>query len=74
MNAYQENGYAGAAEKWVNLEDVAAHLSLSKDTVRNWVKQGRLPASKVGKMYKFKLSEIDALVREGKLADGGKND
>lgn len=58
------------SEKWVNLEDVAEHLSLSKDTVRNWIKEGRLPEYKVGKMYKFKLSEIDALVRDGKLAEG----
>lgn len=57
-------------EKWVNIEDVAEHLSLSKDTVRNWMKEGRLPQYKVGKMYKFKLSEIDDLVRAGKLAEG----
>ena len=58
-------------EKWVNLEAVAEHLSLSKDTVRNWIKEGKLPAVKVGKMYKFKLSEIDALARGGRLAEGG---
>lgn len=27
-------------EKWVNLEDVAVHLSLSQDTVRTWIKEG----------------------------------
>ena len=31
-------------EKWVNLEDIAAHLSVSEDTVRTWVKEGKLPA------------------------------
>ena len=30
-------------EKWVNLEDVAVHLSLSQDTVRTWIKEGKLP-------------------------------
>ena len=24
-------------EKWVNLEDVAEHLSISQDTVRTWI-------------------------------------
>lgn len=24
-------------ENWVNLDDVATHLSVSKDTVRNWL-------------------------------------
>lgn len=42
-------------EKWVNLEDVAEHLSLSQDTVRTWIKEGKLPAYKAGKRYKFKF-------------------
>ena len=25
-------------EKWVNLADVAEHLSVSQDTIRNWLK------------------------------------
>lgn len=70
MSEAIETSVDGQPEKWVNLEDVAEHLSLSKDTVRNWVKGGRLPTYKVGKMYKFQLSEIDQLVRDGKLAEG----
>lgn len=26
-------------EKWVNLEDIAEHLSISQDTVRTWIKK-----------------------------------
>ena len=33
MSAEYENMQV---EKWVNLEDVAEHLSLSQDTVRTW--------------------------------------
>lgn len=54
-------------ENWVNPDDVATHLSVSKDTVRNWTKEGRLPAYKAGKMYKYKLSEVDQWLRDGKL-------
>lgn len=56
-------------EKWVNIADVAEHLSVSQDTVRNWLKSGRLPTYKAGKQYKFRLSEIDRLLRDGKLAE-----
>ena len=56
-------------EKWVNLEDVAEHLSLSQDTVRTWIKEGKLPAYKAGKRYKFKISEVDEWVRSGAAAD-----
>lgn len=56
-------------EKWVNLEDVADHLSMSKDAIRAWVRDGKLPAYKAGKMYKFKLSEVDEWVREGRIKE-----
>ena len=56
-------------EKWVNLEDIAEHLSLSQDTVRTWIKEGKLPAYKAGKRYKFKLSEVDEWVRTGRIKD-----
>ena len=56
-------------EKWVNLEDVAEHMSLSQDTVRTWIKEGKLPAYKAGKRYKFKISEVDEWVRTGRIKD-----
>ena len=56
-------------EKWVNLEDVAKHLSISQDTVRTWIKEGKLPYYRAGNRYKFKISEIDEWVREGKIQE-----
>ncbi len=56
-------------EKWVNLEDIAEHLSLSQDTVRAWVREGKLPVYRAGKRYKFKISEVDEWVRNGKIKD-----
>ena len=60
MSAEYENMQV---EKWVNLEDVAEHLSLSQDTVRTWIKEGKLPR------YKFKISEVDEWFREGKIKE-----
>ena len=56
-------------EKWVNLADVAEHLSVSQDTIRNWLKSGKLPTIKAGKQYKFRLSEVDKLLEDGKMAE-----
>lgn len=56
-------------EPWVNLEDVAKHLSVSKDTVRAWIRNNTIPYSRAGKQYKFKLSEVDQWVRNNKTAD-----
>ena len=63
MNNEIENA---TPEKWVNLEDIAIHLSMSEDTVRTWVKEGKLPFYRVGKRYKFKISEVDEWIRTGK--------
>ena len=32
------NGENNVVEKWVNLDDIANHLSVSKDTIRAWIK------------------------------------
>ena len=58
-----------AVEKWVNLEDVAKHRSVSTDTIRIWIKDGKLPYYRAGKRYKFKISEIDEWVKQGKITE-----
>lgn len=65
----QFNSKDPVPEKWVNLEDIAVHLSLSQDTVRAWVKDGKLPFYRAGKRYKFKISEVDEWVRKGKIKE-----
>lgn len=56
-------------ERWVNLEDIAEYLSVSQDTIRMWLKNGKLPINKAGKRYKFKISEVDEWVRNGKIKE-----
>jgi excisionase family DNA binding protein len=56
-------------EPWVNLEDIAKHLSVSTDTIRAWIRKGVIPHSKAMKQYKFKISEVDEALREGKISD-----
>lgn len=57
-------------EKWVSLEEVAEHLSVSQDSIREWIKKGKLPFYKAGRLYRFRLSEVDAWLVEGKMSDG----
>ena len=60
-------------EHLVGLEDVASHLDVSKDTIRAWIKKGTIPFHKVGRQYKFRMSEVDAWVDSGESADADKN-
>jgi excisionase family DNA binding protein len=51
------------AERWVSVRDVAQHLGVRKDSVYRWIEQRELPARKIGKLWKLKLSEVDVWVR-----------
>lgn len=52
-------------EPWVSVDDVVKHLGVARDSVYRWIERKGLPAHKVGRIWKFKLSEVDAWVREG---------
>lgn len=49
-------------ESWVSLDEVAKHLGVAKDSVYRWIDGRGLPAHKIGRLWKFKLSEVDRWV------------
>lgn len=54
-------------EKWISLDEAASYLGIKPVTLRNWLKRDTgLPAHKIGKMWKFKCSELDEWVTSGK--------
>lgn len=56
-------------DKWIGIEDAANYLSVSKDTIRNWIKKDTgIPAHKIGKLWKFKKLELDEWIKSGKSA------
>ena len=60
---------AQVSENWIGLEDAAQHLGVRPITVRDWIKKDKgIPAHKIGKLWKFKLSELDEWVKSGKSA------
>ncbi len=55
-------------DKWMGLEAAAQYLDVNKDTIRNWIKKTDIPAHKVGKLWKFKQSELDEWIKSGRSA------
>ena len=49
-------------ENWISLAEAAVYIGVSKDTIRNWIKNSQMPAHKVGRLWKFKKSEIDTWI------------
>ena len=56
-------------DSWINIDEAATYLGVKPVTVRDWIRKGKgIPAHKIGKQWKFKISELDAWVKSGKSA------
>ncbi len=52
-------------DRWLSVEEIAAHLGLSKETVYRWLDKKKIPAHRIGKLWKFRVSEVDAWIIRG---------
>ena len=50
-------------DRWLSVEEIAAHLGVKRDTIYKWLSVKKIPAHKVGRLWKFKKDEIDRWVR-----------
>lgn len=56
-------------ENWVNIDEAAEYLGIKTVTLRTWIKkENGVPAHKVGKLWKFRKSEIDEWITSGRSA------
>ena len=53
-------------ERWHSLEEIAEYLGVSQDTIHRWIRTKNMPAHKVGRLWKFDVSEVNAWVKSGK--------
>lgn len=57
-------------EKWVSMKDICKHLDCSRDTVKKMIRTQELPAYKIDRKWKFKISEVDSWMRNNnRVAD-----
>ena len=50
-------------ERWVSMDDICKYLGVSRDTVKKMIRTKDMPAYKMDRKWKFKISEIDAWMR-----------
>jgi len=58
------------SERWLSVEEICAHLGVSKETIYRWLEKKKMPAHRVGRLWKFKSSEIDGWIKAGGAAEG----
>ena len=56
-------------DRWLSVEEIASYLGISKESVYRWAEQGKMPAHKVGRQWKFWANEVNEWVRKGEAKE-----
>ena len=56
-------------EKWASMNELLDYLDVSREAVLRWITHRNMPAHKVGRLWKFKFSEVDEWIRSGGADD-----
>ena len=56
-------------ERWYSMKEICEYLGVRRDAVRAWIEKRNMPAAKSGRLWKFKVSEVDAWMKSGGAAD-----
>lgn len=55
----------------INIEELADYLRLQKQTIYNWLNQGKISGIKVGGVWRFDQKEIDDWLRSRRMSKSG---
>ena len=58
-------------ERWVSIAEVAAHLQVTRESIYRWVDLKGFPAHRVGRLLRFRLSEVDDWVQNSGESGSG---
>lgn len=56
-------------ERWASMKEIMEYLGVSRNTVLDWIDQRSMPAAKIGRQRKFKISEVNAWMKSGLVAE-----
>jgi excisionase family DNA binding protein len=62
----------GPHSPWLTVEGIAEYLNVSKETIYRWLERETIPAHRMGKLWRFKPSEVDEWVMMGGAAGDSK--
>ncbi|MFC1896384.1 helix-turn-helix domain-containing protein [Thermodesulfobacteriota bacterium] len=60
-------------DRWHSVDEIATYLGIKRDTVYKWISDKKMPAHRVGRLWKFRKEEIDEWVKVGVAADNSQS-
>ncbi len=57
-------------DPYLSVLEVAEQLGFSDQTIVNWIREGKLPATKIGRRYRIRRSDVDRVVAAHTTASG----
>ena len=52
-------------DRWLSVEEISQYLGVKRDTIYKWIEEKKMPAHKVGRLWKFQRNQIDSWVKSG---------
>jgi excisionase family DNA binding protein len=52
-------------DEYLTVNEIAEHLKLNPQTLRNWIDQGSLPAVRIGRRVRVRRADLDRILAKG---------
>ena len=46
-------------DRWLSMDEMCEYLGVSDDTIHRWIKTKQMPATKIGRCWKFRKNLVD---------------
>lgn len=56
-------------DRWYSLKEICEYLGVSRDTIFKWIDTKAMPAHRMGRLWKFKIAEVDEWIKAGSAAE-----
>jgi len=59
-------------QRLIDIDDLAHYLKLRKQTIYNWLNQGKISGIKVGGVWRFERREIEAWIKSRRCSSNSR--